>query len=524
MSNSTVQLVVRTATGLAVRPEPVRISWVFDDLVASDGHKVRCTFTAALRALDRPAELQLLSESLMQGAASVTADMVKSQWTDPLRSSATGGLKSRTGEDATADTGRAAIAATLTDALNRVAFGCGIEVLPPCQVDTESPTLTRQRVEAMRQQAAQQRASSQLKQLEQAAALLSHFEHLRQASPQLGAGRILQQLNPTEQAEMLQSLLLASSQKQQTQSIWAVAGQLLLQIDPAAPAAPPRARPLPQDLGPIRSVNRMDDGTLLIGARSGVYVSGPSNAVPPVSSPAESASLQAYADPGTVSQMGYSHALRWGEELWACHSEAGIAGWKLDQPIKPHIALRPPQLNGASPRNLAALDSGRLIFSSGPRLMMLLRQDGDQIRVSACGPDSPAEIVAVLHAGDAVVTVLRSGEIEVRQIDDLDVIERRTVAGTISAACLLPWLGEWRILLAEESGPVSCVGLSDTVVTQFSCPYRGLKALAAAADIVTGVTADRQRIVWWQTTTPTKLTGDSYIMPTAKHRAADVAV
>jgi hypothetical protein len=407
----------------------------------------------------------------------------------------------------------------------------------------------------MRQQAAQQRASGQLKQLEHAATLLSHFEHLRQASPQLGAGRILQQLNPAEQADMLQSLLLASSQKERTQWLWAVAGQLLLQIDPAAPATPPRSRPLPQDLGPIRSVNRCDDGTLLIGARSGVYVSSPaaavgqSHLVPPVSSPAESAgvhsvpntasggtgstfaspaesgaSLQAYADPGIVSQMGFSHALRWGEELWACHSEAGIAGWKLDQPNKPHIALRPPQLNGASPRNLAALDSGRLIFSSGPRLMMLLRQDGDQIRVSACGPDSPSEIIAVLHAGDAVVTVLRSGEIEIRQVDDLGVVECRTVAGTISAACLLPWLGEWRILLAEESGPVSCVGLSDTVVTQFSCPYRGLKALAAAADVVTGVTADRQRIVWWQTTTPAKLAGDTYIMPTAKHRAADVAV
>ncbi|MGA2496867.1 MAG: hypothetical protein ABSH20_03955 [Tepidisphaeraceae bacterium] len=555
MSNSTVQLVVRTASGLAVRPEPVRISWVFDDLVASDGHKVRCTFTAALRALDRPAELQMLCESVMQGSASVTADMVKCQWTDPLRSSAAGAIKSRTGEDATADAGRSAVAATLTDALNRLAFGCGIEILPPCQVDTESPTLTRQRVEAMRQQAAQQRTASQLKQLEQAAALLSHFEHLRQASPQLSAGRILHQLAPAEQTDMLQSLLLASSQKQQTQSLWAVAGQMLLQIDPSAPAAPPRSRPMPQDLGPIRSVNRCDDGTLLVGARSGVYVSGPSagagqsQAVPPVPSPAKSggahsmpdtasegtgstysahaiagASLQAYADPGMVSQMGFSHALRWGEELWACHSEAGIAGWKLDAPNKPHIALRPPQLNGASPRNLAALDSGRLIFSSGPRLMMLLRQDGDHIRVSACGPDSPSEIIAVLHAGDAVVTALRSGEIEIRQIDDLDVVDCRTVAGMISAACLLPWLGEWRILLAEESGPVSCVGLTDTVVTRFSCSYRGLKALAAAADVVTGVTADRQRIIWWQTTTPAKLAGDTYIMPAAKHRAADVAV
>ncbi len=513
MAHSTVQLVVRTASGLQVRSEPVRVSWTFDDLVASDGHKVRCTFTAALRALDKPAELQMLCESLMQASASVTAETIRSQWLDPLRSAAAAIIQTTSGEQATSDAGRPAIVAALSQALARLAFAGGIEVLPPCQVDAESPTLVRQRVEAMRQQAAQQRAANQIRQIEQMASMLSRFEQLRQEAPTLSVGRLLQQVDPAEQGEMLESLLLASSQKKQTPSIWAVAGSTVVELDPREPGRPPRLHPMPPELGPLRSVNRCDDGTLLIGARGGVYELVPGQNAPP----------RSFAAGNVVSQMGFGHALRWGREIWACHSEAGIAGWTESSPLQPQIFLPPAQLHGASPRNLAALDGNRLVFSSGPRLMMLLRQEGDSMRVSICGADCSSDIIAVLHAGDTLVLALRNGDIELREIDDLDLIERRTVAGAVSSACLLPWLGEWRVLLAEETGPVTCAGLNDTVISRFSCSYRGLKALAAAADIVAGVTADRQRLVWWRTASPSKLCGDAYLMPTCKHRAADVA-
>src|SRR5438105_3243700 len=52
---------------LELRPQPLRVKWVFEDLVTSDGHGLRCTFTCSVQGLADPTERRMLQEVLLAG-------------------------------------------------------------------------------------------------------------------------------------------------------------------------------------------------------------------------------------------------------------------------------------------------------------------------------------------------------------------------------------------------------------------------------------------------------------------------
>src|SRR5688572_28477285 len=60
--------------GLSIRPNPVRVRWGLADLATADGHDLRCTFTASVRALPDPIEQRSLQEVLMGSRPRLTAD------------------------------------------------------------------------------------------------------------------------------------------------------------------------------------------------------------------------------------------------------------------------------------------------------------------------------------------------------------------------------------------------------------------------------------------------------------------
>src|SRR5215212_4162373 len=112
----------------------------------------------------------------------------------------------------------------------------------------------------------------------------------------------------------------------------------------------------------------------------------------------------------------------------------------------------------------------------------------------------------------------------IRDRSSLEVISEEKRCGAVASAALLPWLGSTRLLLASEEGPVLCVGLEDELVTQYVSPYSGMKALSAAADVVAGLSGDRQRLVLWNTWNGRQPAADLFVTAIGKHRAADVAV
>jgi hypothetical protein len=316
---------------------------------------------------------------------------------------------------------------------------------------------------------------------------------------------------------VLQTLLLAAAKEKKSEAIWAVAGPNLLRVDPRSTPPKTQMTPLPTTLGPLRSVQPSGiDNRLLVGARSGVLDVDPAQNYP-----------TAYTDQSVVSQLGFNQALIWNNEIWASHSEAGIVAWKLNQTERPMLALRPVNLLGSGAKNLAILDDWRLLFSGGNRLMILQRESGSQepkFTARAAGPDVRAEIIAVLPDAARVVVALKDGNVQIRDRNSLEVLSQERRCGAIASAALLPWLGSMRLLLGTEEGPVQCVGLEDELVTQYVSPYSGMKALSAAADLVIGLSADRQRLVLWNTWNARQPAADLFVTALAKHRAADVAV
>ena len=92
--------------------------------------------------------------------------------------------------------------------------------------------------------------------------------------------------------------------------------------------------------------------------------------------------------------------------------------------------------------------------------------------------------------------------------------------GRVAAVASLPWLGDVRLLLATEDGPVCCVGADDPVVTQYVSPHRGLKVVAAGGGYVAGVSGDRQRLVLWHAWDGRRPIAEVHVGAQARHRVA----
>lgn len=548
------QLALRDGLGkLEIRLSPVRISWLLDDLASSDGHKLRCTFSAAVQILPERAEQKMFEETFLTKAWWAQTEDVVQHFAPALRSAAAAAVRRRPAGDWLTDDPKSDLTMALRRAGDAIAFACGLELLAPFDVLTESPTLAEQQAHELVRAAAERNAEGQIQHFQRTAELLQKFEAIRQAAPELSPGDVLKQVSPADQASTLQMLLLAEGRQNPTENIWAVAGPCLVQIDPRTEPANTQIFPLPQDLGPLRSVQRATirgRNCLLIGARSGVILL-------PADQPAEAT---CYADPELSSPHGFAQALVWNDAIWACHRDGGIVSWPIGQTDRPTVAVRPFELGeGAGAAFLQPLDKDRLIFANGARL---LTADARGVITPLLSVSLKAPLVALLPADDRflavqedglVITLEReSGTVPPAATGDSGTVpaaangndsrtnsppqpglspssrsplrttreDRR--AGRLCAAALLPWLGSRRLLLASEDGPIQCVGLDDPLVTQYTSAYRGVRALAATADWLAAISPDRMRLVLWRPWDARQPAMDLPLTAVTKHRVADV--
>lgn len=529
--------------GFQVRSGPLRLQWVFDDLASSDGHRVRCTFVCSMTVVNEPSELKMLEEVFMARAGSVKADAVIAHFTPAFHGAAARILQ---GHKAEALIGQdAAARQALIDALKQtgkaVAFSAGLEILAPFDASFESASFQAQKIEEMQRTLAERRVAGQVEHFEKAAALLKRFDELRSANPDLTPADVLKMLSPADQGTMLQTLLLASGRADAGKTLWAVSGNALVKIDGHKTPATIQSVPLPEALGPLRSVQPASingQGVLLVGARSGVWVYD-----------LESGSATPLADRTIDSQMGFSAACVWNDQVWACHGDAGVVAWKLESPEAPAVTIRPGELRGAdnpppipttpSPqatyvssggfvtsiavrtagiRNIRALDEQRLILSVGHNLVVI-DPTGQRRQIPMPGT---AEVVAIVPDTKRLLVAQEDGLFTVLERTSLDVISQQRRAGRVITAAPLPWLGTIRLLLATEEGPIVCVGPDDELMTQYLSNHRGLRVVSAAADLIAAVSADRQRIVLWHSWDGSKPIAEVAIAAATRHRAGDI--
>jgi hypothetical protein len=293
---------------------------------------------------------------------------------------------------------------------------------------------------------------------------------------------------------------------------------------------------LPAALGPFRSVQpaRLDGrDVLLVGARAGIVVYDP-----------QTRASQEYADRSIDSQLGFSKAVVWDNQIWGCHGDAGVVAWRIGQTDAPASVIRPIELRGTdappplptapSPggvsmmsmstrtsaiRNLTVLDDKRLALSVGPLLTLI--NAGGSGRVAVGMPGS-AEILGIFVDGTRLVIVQEDGAVHLRDRATLAPLSQQRRSGRVTATALLPWLGSNRLLLATDEGPIYCVGLDDELVTTYLSSHRGLRVVSATADLVAAVSSDRQRIVLWNSWDGKKPLAELSVSATAKHRVGDI--
>ena len=506
---------------LELRPEPLRVRWTFEDLVTSDGHGVRCTFTCSAQGLSDPIERRMLQEVLLQSRTAVTDQDVAAHFTRALKSAAEKVAGGQAVDALLGEEGRRALAEAMRTAGKPVAFACGVDLLPPYHVEVESPTLQQQRQRAVQRSMAEQMAAQQVEHMQRAGELFKQFQEMRRADPGLSAGQVLQQVNPADRGSVLQKLLLASaSGGRDSKELIGVAGPYLVRFGRATAGQSPALSPLPPTLGPLRSVQPAEvDGkrVLLVGAQGGFLVVSPDNL----------SEAFPYADPGLTSQLGFSRVVYWPEQnsFVACHGDGGIVQWELDSPDSPFAIVRPPDLhgsNGASrqpgPRNLQIVDGKRLIFSLGGRLAVW-----DGRATTFLGGESSADVVAIVPDGQRLHAVFEDGTVCTLDRTTLEVTCRERRSGRVRAAGGLPWLGELRLLLAGDDGPVHCVGADDSLVTHYASAHHGLRAVAGSAELVAAVSADRQRVILWNSWDGRKPASEIFLAGLARHRVGDIA-
>lgn len=487
------------------RGEAVRLQWACDELPAADAHVLDCRFGCSMRIADNATDRRMFVEVFLNNADSATRAAIAAHFSHAIRAEMAKLAAATTAADAVAGDQKDEWIAALTRAAKPVAFASGLELLPPYDLQIQSPSLRRQRLDEVARARVQERSAGQLEQMQHAGEVLKQFQALRQTAPDLPPGALLQQLNPADRGLTLQTLLMASAAGAPPAPLFAVAGHCLVQVDPRDSSPRPAARELPASLGPLRSVQTAEMNgrpVLLIGARGGIMVVPREGADEPLLFPM----------PDLDSQLGFNAVVLRGRFIWASHSDAGLVRWRVDYPDAPPAVHAQKQA-----RNLRSIDESRVLYSAGNQLFL-----GSADAAEPLNTPSGAEIVAILPAGRMMVVVQEDGTLTLLNASDLSLIDTRRRGITLQTAGLMPWLGDFRLLLATDAGPIDCLGLDDPLVTQYLSPYRGMKMVEACVDLIAAVAPDRQRVVIWRPWDTQRPVGDIHITSLVRHRIADI--
>jgi hypothetical protein len=514
----------RVGGAVEIVPAAVRVSWYLNGMTTSDAHTMSGRFTVSVQLADNPTDRKMFAEVLLGSKSLLTISDLSEHFGEALRNAANETAPKRTVEQWLSGESRQEMMDALTKAAKAVAFACGLEILPPYQLELVSQSLNEKRLDEFSRARAEERAKGQMATLKRAGEVLAQFQEMRKATPEIPAGLLLERLAPADRGNVLQTLLAGSAEECERQTLWAVAGPSLLRIDARVSPAKIDTIDLTTKLGPLRSVqpaNLRGKQVLLVGARSGIIAVEPNRA--------DQATL--YVDFSIQSDLGFNRAIVCGERVWGCHGQAGLVAWQIDNPTAPETRIPiPPDLpqhgssgssgsgrsRHVSPRNLQPIDDEYAVYSLGGAVKLLY---------GAVPVDLPttnsSEVIAIMPESARLLIVREDGSIDV-----LDRITRQITAsvrgaGKTCAAAALPWLGSVRLLLASDDGPVDCIGLDDSHVTRYTSRHSDLRVVTACPDQIAAISSDRQRLIIWRPWEASPAT-EIHVTAAVRHRLADI--
>ncbi|MBC8107451.1 MAG: hypothetical protein H7Z14_12735 [Anaerolineae bacterium] len=515
------ELARRSDGAIEVRIDPMRVRIDLSAMQSKDHHDLRCTFDCSVRVAENASDRRLLGEVLLADRNTLTRENVAAHLAHQVRARVESFLHDRPAVDVLSGPARDELLSAIRSVADAAAFACGLIVLPPYQLDLQSNSVQREKIEQMQRVRAEERSADQVEHLRRAGDLLKQFQSVRESSNNISPGQILQQISPADRGTTLEALLAASSRQDGYTTLWAVAGQSLARIVPGETTPTVDLLPIPDKLGPLRSVQPArwsgagENDVLLIGARDGCWA---------VDRESPAANPQAFADPELKSQLGFNRVADWKSPpgILATHADGGVVAWEVRDNVSPHTKLREygragSAGRGVGARNLQVFDAEHAIFSVGNELVLMTGDARTPLPI-----ESSATIVSIVLAPNEFLAIHEDGLIVRYDRAAREPIARETRGGRINAVCALPWIGSIRLLLAREDAALECVGVDDQLVTQYLSTHRGYKILAASVAVVAAVSSDRQRLILWHTWDGRKPFAELHLTSQTRHRIADI--
>jgi hypothetical protein len=474
----------------------------FEGGASRDGYETRVEVELPVRLHDSPVDRRAFAEKFLRfspvGTAAQVADYLRSQ----LDRRAAAVVAEHSVSELMDGAAIAEVAAELKSAAIKPLFAAGLELDGEPTVRLTSVDWQRRRAEEAAESARQAAAARE-------GELLRRFEDIRRQNPDVPAGALLMGLPKGERLDALRALLKAAGARQRSR-IFAVAGDILCEIDDAADEVLPLQ--LAGGLGPLRSVcavMRKGRPHLLVGARDGVYLLDPE-----VPETAESFDADVEGSPFGFSNLAYDDG---SGIIYATHADIGLVSWQID--LGTRSVRSASDFKGDAPRQIDVQD-GQVHVAAGCRLWRIGHDGGPQ-PVDGVGEEPVALMVGTERE---LLLVRPSGELSALGRNDMRMSPLSGRGDVVTVGTALPWLGESRLVLGDSfSTSLSQLGPHDDVRMSYASASGPFKSLAAAADVVAAVSADRYRLVCWRPWEEQSF-ADIYAMSRTRSRLADVTV
>ena len=479
----------------------MRLAVRFAGVPAAAGHELELHADVRARVADTDADRKLFAEQLLARRDAARPNDVAAAVADRATPAVRAVAKSLDAAHVLTD-GFNDLRAAVAEAIRRSAFGLGIEVLPPVELRVDSPTLRRQRLEDEARRQDQARHDRRAAELRRAVETLELFEQARAAAPDVPAGVLIDRLAPAARGDVVDALLRSAAPAGGFQ---VVSGDALCEVVDDALAA---VRRLPADLGPARSVARIDGGTFAVGCRGGVWVrTGKPDG-------GDFSPLIADGQAGD-SPHGFNGVCQLADGRFAAtHAEIGLVVWPAHKAAEAGRRVFGPDQLGGPPRSPVALADGRVALLAGNRLMIY---DGDGV---TAGDVLPAAGVTLLRLDRRLAAVTAAGDVRLYDAASVELLDTRSAGVEVRGAAAVPFAGSARIALATSRG-VEVLGPDDGLARRHACPG-GTRAVAAAGPLLAGIGGDRQRVFVWTAADPDAPPQEVHVTSRTGHRAGDL--
>ncbi|HKQ47894.1 MAG TPA: hypothetical protein VJZ71_07495 [Phycisphaerae bacterium] len=507
---------------LFVRTTPFMLNYELGALTSQDNFAIRVSVGLSVCAGNDRLDMVAFQKNLMAGIETLTADRLR-HFCEPLvRRTVERFVKQRPAADLLSTDAAGAFDDGLAEEFQSLAFESGLSLASAARfaahstdyVETQSlrkaATTRQERLEQQKQQRERDR-QSQVEHLAHLSSTLEQLGALAAKSPGTAVVDLIKTFSPAERGGLYQALLSRGSAATQTSAVLIVAGDELISLDPQAPDQPLQRQPLAPSLGPLRSVRVCNDGTRLVGARTGVHV---------LKEGSQDVESLAFA-PSRELRGGVNAATLAGDHLFATHSEVGLIRWKLGEPRQVDMPLADRLAVCKSVRDVQT-DATRRIWLAADREVLALAPESCEGLMSLT---APANVTALLVAEETIIAGLADGRIARWLFGAFDTAEtiRPACGRAVESLAWLPGGGAPRVVVGDRQPHLEMLVLGDAFSIEYRCG-QPIRWGYAAADWIVGVNDRRDQLILWRPDMPQEPERVVNIGQLCGHSIQDVAL